>query len=55
MNGKQKVARGQIGESAIVGLNGKVVSLNTPIDSNSDIIIEPSTEGEAASCHISDL
>lgn len=55
MNGKQKVARGQIGESAIVRLNGKVVSLNTPIDSNSDIIIEPSTEGEAASCHISDL
>lgn len=55
MNGKQKVARGQIGESAVVRLNGKIVSLNTPIDSNSEIIIEPSTVGEAASCHISDL
>lgn len=55
MNGKQKVARGHIGESAIVRLNGKIVSLNTPIDSNSDIVIEPSTEGEAASCRICDL
>ena len=55
MNGKQKVARGQIGESAVVRLNGKIVSLNTPIDSNSDITIEPSTVGEAALCHISDL
>ena len=55
MNGKQKVARGQIGESAVVRLNGKIVSLNTPIDSNSDILIEASTEGPKACCHIGDL
>jgi len=55
INGKQKVARGLLGESAIVKLNGKVVSLNTPIDSNSEIVIEPSTQGACASYTIGNL
>ncbi len=55
INGKQKVARGLLGESAIVKLNGKVVSLNTPIDSNSEIVIEPSTQGACASYMIGNL
>lgn len=55
INGKQKVARGLLGESAIVKLNGKIVSLNTPIDSNSDIIIESSTQGASANCTIGNL
>ena len=55
MNGKSKTVRGFLGESAIVKLNGKVVSLNTPIDSNSEITIVPSTEGTAASCTVGNL
>lgn len=55
LNGKAKAVRGLLGESAIVKLNGKVVSLNTPIDSHSEITIEPSTEGGAASFTIGKL
>lgn len=48
INGRQKIARGQSGESAIVKMNGKEVSINTPLEPNCEIVIEPSTVGEAA-------
>jgi cell division protein FtsA len=48
VNGKQRVARGEAGESAIVRVNDTVVSINTPLEPNSYITIEPSTEGTEA-------
>lgn len=48
INGRQKIARGQSGESAIVKMNGREVSINTPLEPNCEIVIEPSTVGEAA-------
>ncbi|SFQ03794.1 cell division protein FtsA [Lachnospiraceae bacterium XBB1006] len=55
VNGKPRIARGESGESAIVKVNGKQVSLSTPIYSNVEIEIIPSTEGSSASCTIEDL
>jgi len=48
INGKQKIARGTSGESAVVWMNGKEVSINAPLEPNCEIIIEPSTVGEDA-------
>ncbi|MBE5906271.1 MAG: cell division protein FtsA [Lachnospiraceae bacterium] len=55
VNGKPRIVRGGSGESAIVKVNGKQVSLSTPIYSNVEIEIIPSTEGSKASCTIGDL
>ncbi len=55
VNGKNRIARGEAGESAIVRLNGVNVSLSTPIASNADIEIIPSTSGSGASIKISEL
>lgn len=48
INGKQKIARGTSGESAVVWMNGKEVSINAPLEPNCEIMIEPSTVGEDA-------
>lgn len=48
VNGKQRVVRGEAGESAIVRVNDVVVSINAPLEPNSYITIEPSTEGTEA-------
>lgn len=48
VNGKPRILRGQSGESAIVKMNGKVVSINTPLEPNCEIVIEASTVGEDA-------
>lgn len=55
VNGVNRVVRGEPGESAVVYMNDRVVSINTPLEPNSDIVIEPSTHGEAASCTIEQL
>ena len=55
VNGKPRIARGEVGESAVVTLNGKPVSLSTPIYSNVEIEIIPSTEGTGATCTIADM
>ena len=55
VNGKNRIARGEAGESAIVKLNGAHVSLSTPIMSNAEIEIIPSTSGSGASITIADL
>ena len=46
---------GEAGEGAVVTMNGKPASINTPLEPNSEIIIEPSTAGEAAVYKISQL
>ncbi len=48
VNGKQRIARGEAGESAIVKINDNIVSINTPLEPNCYITIEPSTEGTEA-------
>lgn len=48
VNGKPRIIRGQSGESAVVKMNGKVVSINTPLEPNCEIVIEASTVGEDA-------
>lgn len=55
VDGKKRIARGEAGESAIVKINGMPASINTPLEPNSDITIEPSTAGEAASCTLEQL
>lgn len=55
VNGKQRVVRGEPGESAVIRLNGDQVGINTPLESNCEITIEPSTEGGEAVCRIEQL
>jgi len=49
-DGKPRIMRGEAGESAVIRVNGKGVSLNTPLEPNSSVTIEPSTAGENAVC-----
>lgn len=55
VNGVARLVRGEAGEGAVVTMNGKQASINTPLEPNSEIIIEPSTAGEAAEYKISQL
>lgn len=55
VNGVARLVRGETGEGAVVTMNGKPASINTPLEPNSEIVIEPSTAGEAAVYKISQL
>lgn len=55
VNGVARLVRGETGEGAVVTMNGKPASINTPLEPNSEIVIEPSTAGEAAEYKISQL
>ena len=55
VNGVARLVRGEAGEGAGVTMNGKPASINTPLEPNSEIVIEPSTAGEAAVYKISQL
>ena len=55
VNGSARIARGEAGESAIVTINGRPASINTPLEPNCDIMIEPSTSGADAVYTIADL
>lgn len=46
VNGVARLVRGEAGEGAVVTMNGKPASINTPLEPNSEIVIEPSTAGE---------
>ena len=48
VNGTPRMARGSEGESAVVKMNDVTVGMNTPLEFNSYITIEPSTAGEEA-------
>lgn len=52
LNGKPRFIRGEAGESSVIRYNGKVVSMNTALEPNSYISIQPSTAGEDAYCTI---
>lgn len=55
VNGVARLVRGEAGDGAVVTMNGKPASINTPLEPNSEIVIEPSTVGEAAVYKISQL
>ena len=55
VNDKQRIVRGDVGESAVITIDGEEVSLNAEITNNSIIEITPSTVGAAATYTIEDL
>ncbi|MDD6194365.1 MAG: cell division FtsA domain-containing protein [Lachnospiraceae bacterium] len=55
VNGTPRMARGAEGESAIVRMNDVLVGMNTPLEFNCFIEIEPSTTGEEAVFTIEEL
>ncbi len=55
VNGKNRVTKGEYGESAHIYLNGEAVNMNHSIKANDEIVIEESTIGKEAQEHISDL
>ena len=55
VNGAARIARGDAGEAAVVTMNGKPAHINTPLEPNAEIIIEPSTMGAAAVCTVDQL
>ncbi len=48
VNGRPRIVRGDAGEAAIIRMNDRPASINTPIEPNCDITIEPSTAGREA-------
>ncbi len=48
VNGKQRMIRGEVGESSIVKMNGREVNINTGLEPNCEIEIIPSTIGKNA-------
>ncbi len=48
VNGKQRMIRGDAGESSIVRMNGRDVNINTPLEPNCDIEVIPATAGDDA-------
>lgn len=55
VNGKERVTKGEYGESAVITVNGETVDLSHAIKANDEITIQPSTEGRPAQVKISDL
>lgn len=55
LNGKQRMINGEMGEAAVVTVNGQTVDLSTPLASNINIQVRESTQGKDASCTIHGL
>lgn len=55
VNGQARLTRGELGEAAVVKLNGKETGINTPIAQNDKIEIEESTTGKDAEIFISQI
>ena len=55
VNGKQRVARGTMGESAVVKLNGESAAINARIKAGDIIKVDPSTAGDPAKITIEEL
>lgn len=55
INGKQRIIRGQLGEAAIITVNGQPADIHTLIRENDAIEVIVATEGEPASCEIRKL
>lgn len=55
LNGDRRMVRGQLGEAAVILLNGKQASINTPIIQHDQIQIQESTIGKPAEIKLSEL
>lgn len=55
VNGNARLARGRIGEAAVVTLNGRPANLNAPIARNDSIYVTESTMGEPGAITIGQL
>ncbi len=55
VNGVEKMVKGEMGEPAIIIVNGEVANINTKIKKNDKISITSSTEGEKAKYIVSQL
>lgn len=52
LNGNARLVRGQLGEAAVITVNGREASAGTIIEPNDDIVIKPSTVGKKASMEV---
>lgn len=55
INGKSRIVRGELGEAAVVTLNGAPAGINAPIQANDKIMVKESTAGKDASLEIQKL
>lgn len=55
LDGMKRMVRGEAGEPAVILLNGKPASINTPIEANAEITIQESTTGAPASYEVRQL
>lgn len=55
VNGSARIARGEAGEAAVIMMNGSSANINTPLEANAEITIEPSTMGAAAVYRVGQL
>lgn len=55
VNGKIQVIPGTLGENATINMNGKTVSLDTPLENGANITIEPPSPGQDATACLQDV
>ena len=55
VNGKQRIVRGQLGEAAVITINGEPANIHATIHANDIIKVTESTAGEAARMNLGDL
>lgn len=55
VNGKSKIAKGEIGEAAVISVNGKPADITTLVKSNDKVTIVESTAGVRARIKVADL
>jgi len=55
VNGKQRMARGQLGEAAVITINGQAADIYTPVHANDMIKVIQSTAGEAGRITVGEL
>lgn len=55
LNGKERIVRGGLGETAVIKVNGNACDITAPIHANDVIEVTESTAGESAQCTIGKL
>lgn len=55
VNGKPRIVRGQLGEAAVIRVNGEAADIHTPIRGGDKIEVIPSTAGEEAAMELGAL
>ncbi|MBQ6844834.1 MAG: rod shape-determining protein [Agathobacter sp.] len=55
VNGASRIARGEAGEAAVITMNGKPANINTPLEPNCEVVIDPSVAGADAVYTVSQL